>query len=610
MLIKNSVLAKASAVLLAGTMLLSPGFSVADGGQAGVFISASAAETDTSSSSESLKWNFDSKTGELTISGSGNMQDYFHSSFTPWYRYRNDIKSVKIEEGIVYIGDSAFSNLENITRIELPESVVSIGDSAFRQCTSVTEIKFGSKLETVGRSAFAFTAIKSLTLPSSLKKIQSAFCSCESLKTVTIPDGCNYTLEGTFFECTELERVTIGKDTNVNDETFSNCTSIKSYTVSAENPYICSSNGHLYSKDMSKLYFYANGNGATTTTLSTRVTEIGDSAFLCNPTMKSVTLPPNLKSIGKSAFYGTKIETFVFRSNQMSSVGRFTFYGTPWFNSQPDGMVYAGTVAYKYKGDVPESVSIKSGTLGLADYCFYEMKNLKHVGLPKGLLHIGSYAFNQCENLTEIELPAGLESIDESAFEECTSLTSVNIPDSVTVMGKRCFYGCSALKSVRLSQNMTVLPERALALTGLTGRITIPAKVEIIENEPFYQTNNELKISILNRDCIFNDNSRYRFCGTNTTLCGYKDSTTQDFARKKNIDFIELSEYTLGDVNEDDSIDVYDALKVARFDAGLDDLSDTQKQAGDVNGDGDTNVADALQIARYDAGIITEFPSV
>ena len=60
----------------------------------------------------------------------------------------------------------------------------------------------------------------------------------------------------------------------------------------------------------------------------------------------------------------------------------------------------------------------------------------------------------------------------------------------------------------------------------------------------------------------------------------------------------------LGDTNGDESVDIADALMVARYDAGLIQLDETQLSVSDVNKDGSVDIADSLMIARYDAGLI------
>jgi len=47
------------------------------------------------------------------------------------------------------------------------------------------------------------------------------------------------------------------------------------------------------------------------------------------------------------------------------------FDGTAWYNNQPNGLVYAGLVAYKYKGSIQEtSIELKDGTKGIANSAF------------------------------------------------------------------------------------------------------------------------------------------------------------------------------------------------------------------------------------------------
>ena len=41
---------------------------------------------------------------------------------------------------------------------------------------------------------------------------------------------------------------------------------------------------------------------------------------------------------------------------------------TPWYDNQPDGLVYAGKVAYRYKGTMPQNTNIIESTLKSAIY--------------------------------------------------------------------------------------------------------------------------------------------------------------------------------------------------------------------------------------------------
>ncbi len=83
---------------------------------------------------ENVTWSFDTSTGILTISGTGDMNDYESKSTgtsvkytAPWKNC--DIKQVKIENGVTRIGSDAFNNCGG--ELKIPDSVTSIGDKAW-----------------------------------------------------------------------------------------------------------------------------------------------------------------------------------------------------------------------------------------------------------------------------------------------------------------------------------------------------------------------------------------------------------------------------------------------------------------------------------------------
>lgn len=68
-----------------------------------------------------------------------------------------------------------------------------------------------------------------------------------------------------------------------------------------------------------------------------------------------------------------------------------------------------------------------------------------------------------------------------------------------------------------------------------------------------------------------------------------------------------LNAQIAGDVNQDNLIDIVDALLTAQFYVGLN-PPDINLTAMDVNCDNDQNIVDALLIARFYVGLIQEFP--
>lgn len=69
-------------------------------------------------------------------------------------------------------------------------SVTSIGTDAFSWCTALTTVNLGNSVVSIGDSAFAYTSLKSVTLPDSIVSIGAgAFSSCTQLDSVTIPSS-------------------------------------------------------------------------------------------------------------------------------------------------------------------------------------------------------------------------------------------------------------------------------------------------------------------------------------------------------------------------------------------------------------------------------------
>lgn len=97
--------------------------------------------------------------------------------------------SYKVPDGVISIGDYAFSGCTVLTSISIPDTVTSIGRYAFANCTA--EIVWGdNQITEIGDYAFARYAGTSMTIPDSVTDIsECAFYYCTSLKNIIIPIG-------------------------------------------------------------------------------------------------------------------------------------------------------------------------------------------------------------------------------------------------------------------------------------------------------------------------------------------------------------------------------------------------------------------------------------
>ena len=192
------------------------------------------------------------------------------------------------------------------------------------------------------------------------------------------------------------------------------------------------------------------------------VTTIGDYAFSDCTGLTSVTIPSSVSSIGEEAFRGCTGLTSVTIPTSVTEIGYSAFGGTPWYNNQPDGVVYIGKVAYEFKGEMASgtAINIKEGTVSISGYAFYGCTGLTSITIPNSVTSIGEFAFSGCTGLTSVTIPSSVTSIGKSAFSGCTGLTSVTIPNSVTEIGWSAFEGCTALTSVTFNATNCKSPDR------------------------------------------------------------------------------------------------------------------------------------------------------
>ena len=168
---------------------------------------------------DNLTWKLDDS-GTLTITGTGAMYDYeaffgddSHTT-APWYGL--PIEKLVLEEGITYIGRSAFQFGGPKGQLVLPDSLESIGSCAFFGCDELTgNLVLPEGLRYIGGGAFNVCSglTGTLVLPESLKEVDAtAFNGCTGL-TGTLKIPANLTkIGGGAFGYTQISAITVDKE--------------------------------------------------------------------------------------------------------------------------------------------------------------------------------------------------------------------------------------------------------------------------------------------------------------------------------------------------------------------------------------------------------------
>ncbi len=262
--------------------------------------------------------------------------------------------------------------------------------------------------------------------------------------------------------------------TSIGMGAFTDCTSL----VSASIPNSVSSIGSGA---------FSNCYDLTSIEIPNSVTSIKEWTFSYCRSLTSIEIPNSVTSIGNGAFRDCSNLSAISVPQSVVTIGGDAFNRTSWYNNQPDGLVYAGLIAYRYKGTMPDNTSIilKSGTRGITGDAFYGCSGLTSITIPSSVTSIGSSAFYGCSGLTSITIPEGVTSIEYRAFYGCSGLTSITIPSSVTTIGSGAFDGCWGLASITIPSSVTTIEYRAFYGCWGLAAIIIPSSVTTIGDGAF-----------------------------------------------------------------------------------------------------------------------------
>lgn len=442
---------KLVSLLLSFTMLLSI-VSVVD-------FSAFADTLTTGKCGENVTYSFDESTGVLTISGTGDMNQWPEDD-SPWYADAR-IKTLIIDEGVTSIGDRAFQNCSNLSNIQFPNSLTLINGDAFLNCTSLA----------------------SVTIPDGVKRIHnSAFEGCKRLTSFSVNEGnSNYSSQdGVLFnkDKTEIIQYPIGNEratydipnsvTSIGNSAFSECTNLSNVTIPDSVTRIGDS-------------AFESCTSLTSVIIPNSLISIDNSVFQGCTSLTSLTIPESVKDISDSAFYGCVDLNKIYYSgtksqwkainigsnndklieNLVKCTDGFILNKTDATDAVTDNLKYklnydetAEIVGYEDSQKeitIPESIYYKGFTFkvtNIGNSAFRNCKNLISITIPSSVTTICGDTFSNCTNLTSVAISDSVTSIEYGAFYNCKNLVNVTIPNSVTDIGAHAFYSCDNLKNI------------------------------------------------------------------------------------------------------------------------------------------------------------------
>lgn len=167
------------------------------------------------------------------------------------------LKSVELPDTLLTIGPATFSSCTSLERVKLPENLKEIGEDAFYRCESLAELVIPDSVTKIGACAFWDCKIKSIKIPSGVKRIEkntfmgssngsleavelpegleyiglNAFCNNPNLKNISIPSTVTTIDKQAFLGDGALESIVIPQSVEtIGEKAFFNCTKLKTVT--------------------------------------------------------------------------------------------------------------------------------------------------------------------------------------------------------------------------------------------------------------------------------------------------------------------------------------------------------------------------------------------
>ena len=366
-----------------------------------------------------------------------------------------ELTLIDIPEGITSIGTFAFNGCTQLENVDLPNSLVTLETFAFYGCQSFTSFHVPRNLTEIAYNAlmlckniayytcssfnnkykavdgilyskdltmlvaypFAATAT-SFDIPTTVTALHdyclsgnnnlvavnipetvtwmgmNIFRDCQNIVEIDVPDGVTHMGITVFGGCTSLTRVHLPANLDtIRSSTFSGCTLLTEVTV-PRNVSCIDEQGFINARSLKTVTFEEGS----------RLTSLGERAFMDCYALESLDLPSTVSSIGSGCFSSCRSLKTIHMPHNLTEIGSSIFTGC---NSLTECEVI---------GDVPTMWNI-----------FINCPKLKKVklgdrnGTPGSTL-IQNATITRCNQLEYLELGANIDSLENSALCSLDSL--------------------------------------------------------------------------------------------------------------------------------------------------------------------------------------------
>ena len=428
------------------------------------------------------------------------------------------LTDINIPSSVTYIGYRAFYNCYSLTEMIVPDNVTQIYKEAFCYCSALKRVVLPAGLNWYGTLFYGCDNIEELTAPLVYQRLTSYFgyypnalrtvhvvgsamasyaiSNCDTIQTITLPDGLRRIPYRAFYHCDGLESIVLPKTVKVIDaEAFRDCVKLREVGFAADPasgvpdettadsklkligvnafrncnaltemtiPYFVGKIDQqaFYDCDALQHVVFAQRDGGTTAeTPRTKLQTIGFAAFGRCELLESINMPFHVTEIGEKAFIGDLGLTKITIPQYVKTIGDYAFLncrrieGVSYYMDKC-GVKKIGQQVF-YGTAYQDKIRASGGCISMGSLLYRCFANTEQFTVPDSYTVISADAFAHNRFCQEIILPDSITEIGDGAFYDCRALKTVVIPDSVTKLGTGAFVDCKVLESVTLGSGLT-----------------------------------------------------------------------------------------------------------------------------------------------------------
>ena len=384
-------------------------------------------------------------------------------------------------------------------------AVTAIGEQAFYWCQSLQSVTLPEGLQTIGDGAFQNCPLRSITSLAATPPCISEGTFGKwvyAIVTPTVPEGAEDAYRAAegwklFYTSMAIDGIAYTIDTEVGTATVTDYRGSKrDVAVPATVEY----EGADYPVTVIGDFAFSYCSALQSITLPEGVQSIGDNAFQSCTALQSVTLPEGLQSIEDYAFYWCKsLQNIILPST----------IGTQGFAYCPLTDVHAyATLPPVIEGGTFDPSTYATATLTVPEGAeaayraaegwklfFYSTKTdgiiytvdteTQTAAVTDADSGITAATILATVNINGMDYP--VTAIGDGAFSGCSALQSVTLPEGLQNIGERAFSYCDALQSVAIPERVVNIGDWAFSSCTTLQNVTLPEGLQNIGEKAFHE---------------------------------------------------------------------------------------------------------------------------